>query len=127
MRASILVLASLGVIAFGLTGCQTMPGNNHYSDPRSAKELAAECVARYEPGGKAPQVMTYDSATGTEVHMNQTGKTVNVTAQNHPDVTSMGMGGTVSDAPPTGCTDETVGAPPPREDEKYKTPWNSQH
>ncbi len=49
--------------------------------------------------------MTYDSSTQTEVHMNQQGRDVNVTAQNPTDNTAMAMGGTVGGDIPDACTD----------------------
>ena len=108
MRASIVILAGLGIgLAVSLSGCETY-GRRHtpdYVDPRNQQEKAQECVAAFEPNGKAPQVMTYDSDTGTEVHMNTEGKRVDVTAQNNRSDTSLGMGGRVGGGIPEACTD----------------------
>jgi hypothetical protein len=128
MKASILIVAGLGVVAAGLSGCYSNYPREHtrYVDLRTDKERAAACVAAFEPDGKAPQVMTYDSTTGTEVHMNQDGKRVDVTAQNASDNTSLGMGGKVGGRIPEACTDADPlpGAALPK-DRKYKTTWNS--
>lgn len=129
MKASILILAGLSVALVSLTGCETYRRpRTETVDVRSAKERAAECVAAFEPDGKAPQVMTYDSETGTEVHMNQDGKRVDVTAQNQADNTSLGMGGKVGGRIPEACTDaDPLPGSAASKDRKYKTSWNSQH
>lgn len=126
MKASILLLAGLGVAAVGLSGCYNTREYTRNVDLRSQKERADACVVAFEPNGKAPQVMTYDSQTQTEVHMNQDGKRVDVTAQNHTDSTSMGMGGKVGGRIPEACTDADPipGSSVPK-DRKYKTTWNS--
>ncbi len=121
-KASILLLAGLG---FGLSACTHV--RTERVDVRNAQERAQECVAAFEPQGKAPQVMTYDSDTQTEVHMNQEGRNVDVTAQNATDNTAMAMGGKVGGKIPEACTDAD---PAPYEAEPkhhFKTPWNSQH
>ncbi|EGF92649.1 hypothetical protein ABI_10860 [Asticcacaulis biprosthecium C19] len=129
MKASILILAGLTVFtAVGLTACETTPRERtRYVDVRSERERAQQCVAAFEPDGKAPQVMTYDSKTGTEVHMNQDGRRVDVTAQNASDNTALGMGGKVGGKIPEACTDADPlpGAALPK-DRSYKTTWNSQ-
>ena len=109
MKASIVILAGLGIgLALSLSGCETYGrrGPDYgYVDPRTSQEKAQECVAAFEPSGKAPQVMTYDSDTGTEVHMNTEGKRVDVTAQNNRNDTALGMGGKVGGGIPEACTD----------------------
>jgi hypothetical protein len=130
MRASILILAGLGVVCAGLSGCETYRGDRYgtrYVDVRTQKEKAAQCVAAFEPNGQAPQIMTYDSDTKTEVHMNTEGKRVDVTAQNAEDNTAMGMGGKVGGRIPEACTDADPipGSALPK-DRRYKTQWNSQ-
>ncbi|WP_349321359.1 hypothetical protein [Asticcacaulis sp. MM231] len=96
-------------------------------DVRTDKEKAAACVAAFEANGQAPQIMTYDSDTKTEVHMNTDGKRVDVTAQNAEDNTAMGMGGKVGGRIPEACTDADPipGSALPK-DRRYKTQWNSQ-
>ncbi len=144
MRASILILAGAG-LCLGLTGCTTVSvpvpdlgllvpvGLTGYRtktvDVRTDKEKAAACVANFEPDGKAPQVMTYDSSTKTEVHVNTEGKRVDVTAQNAQDNTALGMGGKVGGKVPQACTDADPlpGSALPVHNEKSKTAWNSQH
>ncbi|MEM9966400.1 MAG: hypothetical protein AAGC58_13755 [Asticcacaulis sp.] len=104
------------VMLGGLTACHHEPA--YYPvDNRSQAQKADACVERYEPDGKAPQVMTYDSETSTEVHLNQDGKVVTVTAQNKPDATSFGVEGKVGGARPESCTDATIGRSYTRSDE----------
>lgn len=145
MRASILILAGAG-LCVGLTGCTSVRvpvpnlgllvpvGLTGYRtqtvDIRTDKEKAAACVANFEPDGKAPQVMTYDSSTKTEVHMNTEGRRVDVTAQNSTDNTALGMGGKVGGKVPQACTDADPlpgSAVPVHGSDKQKTSWNSQH
>ncbi|ESQ76173.1 hypothetical protein [Asticcacaulis sp. AC402] len=128
MKASILILAGLSVLAAGLTGCQSNPRERtRYVDVRTERERAQQCVAAFEPGSKAPQIMTYDSETGTEVHMNQDGRRVDVTAQNASDNTALGMGGKVGGKIPEACTDaDPISGPALPKDRQYKTTWNSQ-
>ncbi len=127
MKASILVLA--GVAAVALAGCTSYHRGDRYQtvDVRSANERAQECVQAFEPDGKAPQVMTYDSNTQTEVHMNQEGRRVDVTAQNATDNTAMAMGGKVGGKIPEACTDADPQPGPAIPTHHFKTPWNSQH
>ena len=110
MKASILMAAGLGTLALGLGGCA------HYYpypvDNSTQKQRAEACVAQYDPEHKAPHVMTYDSATGTETHMNTEGRKVSVTAQNAQDNTALGMGGKVGGDIPTACTDYDPGVGP---------------
>jgi hypothetical protein len=98
-----------GLIA-ALSGC------DHYYpypvDNSTQKQRAEACVARFDPEHKAPQVMTYDSATGTETHMNTEGRNVAVTAQNAQDNTALGMGGKVGGNMPAACTDYQPGVAP---------------
>lgn len=108
MKRSIVILAGLSVIGVSLSGCESYYDHRYrtsYVDVRSPKEKADQCVANFEQDGKAPQIMTYDSDSKTEVHMNQEGKRVDVTAQNTQDNTSMGMGGKVGGKLPEACTD----------------------
>ncbi|MDV6332002.1 hypothetical protein [Asticcacaulis sp. 201] len=108
MKRSIVILAGLGVIGVSLSGCESYYDQRYrtsYVDVRTQKEKADQCVAAFEPDGKAPQVMTYDSNTKTEVHVNQDGRRVDVTAQNAQDNTSLGMGGKVGGRIPDACTD----------------------
>ena len=132
MKAPILILAGVAVVA--LTGCSSYGydrdrDRDRYQtvDVRTQKQRAEECVAAFEGDGQAPQVMTYDSKTNTEVHMNQDGRRVDVTAQNAQDNTSLGMGGKVGGKIPEACTDadpKPYGAAPRK---PFKTQWNSQH
>ncbi len=71
--------------------------------------------------GKAPQIMTYDSDTRTETHVNTQGREVTVTAQNATDNTSMGMGGKLGYKRPESCTsnDPIPGTTRPK-DRNYK-------
>ena len=132
MRASIVILAGLGIgLAVSLSGCETYGHHRAdygYTDPRNQQEKAQECVAAFEPNGKAPQVMTYDSDTGTEVHMNTEGKRVDVTAQNNRNDTSLGMGGKVGGGIPEACTDADprVGPAIPRSTHN-KNAYNGYH
>ncbi|MDI7776309.1 hypothetical protein [Asticcacaulis sp. EMRT-3] len=107
MKASILILAGLGAgLTLGMSGCVAYHRYPiAYEDPRSPAERAQACVSTFEPDGKAAQVMTYDSATGTETHMNSDGRQVAVTAQNARDNTALGMGGKVGGGIPVACTD----------------------
>ncbi len=110
MKAAKLILAGAAVAAMigGLGGCSSYYGRRtptNYVDVRNQREKAAECVAAFEGDGRAPQVMTYDSETKTEVHVNQDGRNVNVTGQNAEDNTAMGMGGKVGGKVPQACTD----------------------
>lgn len=129
MKAHILMKAGLmfaGLGALALVGCA------HYYpypvDNSTQKQRAEACVAQYDPEHKAPQVMTYDSATGTETHMNTEGRNVAVTAQNAQDNTALGMGGKVGGGIPTACTDYDPGAgpaaPPPAH---HKDSYNGYH
>ncbi len=118
MKASKLIVAglSLGMIV-SLAGCATYQTRRvEYRETRSASERAAACVAAFEgENGKAPQVMTYDSGTGTETHLNTDGRKVTVTAQNAGDKTSAGMGVTLGERKPESCTSND---PVPRETDR---------
>lgn len=107
MNASKLIVAglSLGMIV-SLAGCATYQTRRvEYRETRSASERAAACVAAFEgENGKAPQVMTYDSGTGTETHLNTEGRKITVTGQNAGDKTSAGMGVTLGERKPESCT-----------------------
>lgn len=109
MKRVAVILGGAGLICAGLAGCT----RGYYDEPlsydnRTQAQKAEACVDQFEPEGKAPQVMTYDSETKTEVHLNQDGKIVTLTAQNKPDETSLGMEGKVGGARPVTCTDATV-------------------
>ncbi|WP_443749529.1 hypothetical protein [Asticcacaulis solisilvae] len=126
MKASKLILAGLALGALvSLSACNSYYGENRSHnlvyDVRSDQEKAAECVAAFEPSGKAPQVMTYDSDTRTETHLNTQGREVTVTAQNSTDNTSMGMGGKLGVKRPESCTsnDPIPGSTRPK-DRNYK-------
>ncbi|MGZ3297474.1 MAG: hypothetical protein ACXWKW_01265 [Asticcacaulis sp.] len=88
------------LVPVGLTGPRVRD-----VDIRTPEQRAQACVQEFDPKGKAPQVMTYDSNTKTEVHMNTEGRSVDVTAQNSTDNTAMGMGGKVGGRIPEACTD----------------------
>ncbi|ESQ86171.1 hypothetical protein AEAC466_02970 [Asticcacaulis sp. AC466] len=128
MKRSIVILAGLGVIGVSLSGCESYYGQRYrtsYVDVRTQKEKADQCVAAFEPDGKAPQVMTYDSNTKTEVHVNQDGRRVDVTAQNAQDNTSLGMGGKVGGKIPDACTDADPNALPAiRKRPDYHQSWD---
>jgi len=128
MKASHLILAGLGIASMALGGCTSYYGRGRtdYVDVRTQQEKAAQCVAAFEPNGQAPQIMTYDSDTKTEVHLNQDGKRVDVTAQNAQDNTSLGMGGKVGGRQPEACTDaDPLPATAYPKDRPYRTSWNS--
>ena len=133
MKASIIVLAGASLLAMSLAGCSSYRDRDRYDygyyDPRDQQERAQECVAAFEPSGKAPQVMTYDSDTGTETHMNTEGRNVNVTAQNNRDQTALGMGGKVGGNIPQACTDADPRPGPaiPRQPGHYKNSYNGYH
>jgi len=105
MKRATMILGGVALLV-GLTGCETT--RYEYVDGRTPAQRADACVASIENTDKAPQVMTYDSETRTEVHVNQDGKTVSMTAQNKPDATSMGARGTVGGGRPDTCTDASV-------------------
>jgi hypothetical protein len=124
MKASKLILAGLavgGLVSLGGCAQDYYHTRNVVYDVRSDQERAAECVAAFEPSGKAPQVMTYDSDTRTETHLNTEGREVTVTAQNSTDNTSMGMGGKLGVKRPESCTsnDPIPGSTRPK-DRNYK-------
>lgn len=107
MKASKLIVGGLGLgmLVVSLSACTYYERNRRVViDPRSDAERAAACVAAFEPEGKAPQIMTYDSDTRTETHVNTKGREVTVTAQNATDDTSMGMGGKLGERRPEACT-----------------------
>lgn len=114
MKPTHLLSLGLGVtLLAGLGACSSGPQTvEKVVDSRNAAQKAAACVAEFEPDGKAPQIMTYDSKTKTEVHVNTDGKDVDVTAQNATDNTALGMGGRVGGSLPEACTDETPIAKP---------------
>jgi len=129
MKASKLIVAGLGLglMLVSLGACESYGGRTRrvVYDPRSDAERAAACVAAFEPSGKAPQVMTYDSDTRTETHLNTEGRQVTVTAQNSTDNTSMGMAGKLGEKRPESCTsnDPVPGATRER-DRHYKNSYN---
>lgn len=118
MKASkFILIGSLACAIAPLSGCTVwrpaipvpdvraiLPTRTVYVDVRTPEEKAAACVAEMEPKGKAPQVMTYDSDTRTETHLNTKGREVSVTAQNATDNTSMGMEGKLGERRPDVCT-----------------------
>jgi len=77
-------------------------------DLRTDAQRAQACVAKFDPKGKASQIMTYDSKTKTEVHLNTEGRDITVTGQNATDNTSVGMGAEVGGSIPDYCTDQTI-------------------
>ena len=129
--SSFLIFAGLGAAVAALSGCTTYDDRRYpvsYEDQRTQEQRAAECVANFEPGDKAPQIMTYDSESKTEVHLNTDGRKVDVTAQNATDDTAMGMGGKVGGNIPEACTDAyPKPAPAIPKRRGYRTGWNSQH
>lgn len=128
MRASHLLLAGLGLGAMVALGACTPQTIENRVDLRTPAEKAAACVAQFETDGKAPQIMTYDSKTKTEVHVNTDGRDVDVTAQNATDNTSMGMGGRVGGNIPEACTDATpIAAPaiPSRPKSSKRMSWGN--
>lgn len=106
MKRALVIMGGIALVG-GLSACDPGPRYD-YVDARTQAQRAEACVAQFEPDGKAPQVMTYDSQSKTEVHMNQDGKLVTVTAQNKPDATSLGMEGKVGGSRPSTCTDASV-------------------
>lgn len=128
MKASKLIVAGLGLgMIVSLAGC------NHYGsdrrveirETRTAAERAAACVAAFEgENGKAPQVMTYDSDTRTETHLNTDGRKVTVTAQNAVENTSAGMGVTLGERRPESCTsNDPVPHDTARRDRNYRNSY----
>jgi len=105
MKRATMILGGVALLV-GLSACETT--RYEYVDGRTPAQRADACVTYIENTDKAPQVMTYDSETRTEVHVNQDGKTVSMTAQNKPDATSMGARGTVGGGRPDTCTDATM-------------------
>ncbi|MDC7694611.1 hypothetical protein PQU94_09995 [Asticcacaulis sp. DXS10W] len=107
MKRALVIMGGFALMG-GLSACEPGGPRYDYVDARTQAQRADACVAQFEPNGTAPQVMTYDSQSKTEVHMNQDGKLVTVTAQNKPDSTSLGMEGKVGGSRPVSCTDATV-------------------
>lgn len=108
MKRLLMVSGAVMLSAVVVTGCGSRRDYTYVPPQRLDALKAQACVERYEPNGKTPQVMTYDSSTNTEVHLNQDGKVVTVTGQNKPDSTSFGVGAKVGGARPDNCTDDTV-------------------
>ncbi|MDC7684095.1 hypothetical protein PQU92_12465 [Asticcacaulis sp. BYS171W] len=122
MKRVAVILGGAGLLCGGLSACSDPNYAYVPVDNRTQAQKAEACVQQFEPTGQAPQVMTYDSQSKTEVHLNQEGKVVTVTAQNKPDATALGMEGKVGGSRPTTCTDATVarGGPAPKE---TKSSW----
>jgi hypothetical protein len=122
----IISLSAVGLtLLLGLSAC----GSNEVvlrDDLRTDAQRAQACVARYDPQGKASQIMTYDSKTKTEVHLNTDGKDIRVTGQNSTDNTSVGMGAEVGGYDlPTYCTDQTVKPSSGKSSKRssFRMPW----
>ncbi len=131
MKASKLIVTGLGLgmLLVSLGACESYYNHRNSSrlvyDPRSDQERAAACVAAFEPSGKAPQVMTYDSDTRTETHLNTEGRQVTVTAQNSTDNTSMGMAGKLGEKRPESCTsNDPIPGTTREKDRNYRNSYN---
>jgi hypothetical protein len=91
----IISLSAVGLtLLFGLTACfeKEIRITETYGGELAK---ARACVDQFDPQGKSSQIMTYDTKTKTEVHLNTDGRFVNVTGQNATDNTSLGMKGKV--------------------------------
>ncbi len=86
MKTSILILGGVAVCAAGLSGCVT----ERHERVIPANIVAQACIDKSERG-VTPQVMTYDSATGTETHMMNVDGYKTVTVQNRGLQTAAGM------------------------------------
>lgn len=125
--------ASMKIISLSAVGLTLLLGLSacHHTNPpiiddlRTDAQRAQACVARFDPQGKASQIMTYDSKTKTEVHLNTDGRDISVTGQNSIDNTSVGMGAEVGGALPSYCTDQTVQPSSGKSSKKsgYRMPW----
>jgi hypothetical protein len=123
-------MKSVTVILGGAVCLVALSSCGHRDEPlvldnRTQSQKAEACIQQFEPEGKAPQVMTYDSETKTEVHLNTEGKIVTLTAQNKPDETAMGVEGKVGGARPKTCTDASVsrGESEPKRKESRRNPF----